>query len=200
MDAEEKMELKVYNKMTIAEGRKFLIRSLPERSDCTSVVTISVTSAMLASPSPWTFSTETLLDECTLPVSSEFSQLDSSSEALYYVYQVQCLLEIYLDDALFPYPEAMAEEDGGKAQQTAEAKDIINKLKKRTIYILTGAYQDALKFINTSIGKLNVFCFTPAPLLFFATSPFIPNLSVFLQKLRKRRRNSECPSLVRLRK
>ncbi|KAL0853892.1 hypothetical protein Bca101_059044 [Brassica carinata] len=54
-------------------------------------------------------------------------------------------------------------EDGGKAQQTAEAKDIINNLKNEfesktlddlnTAHILTGAYQEALKFINASIGK-----------------------------------------------
>ncbi|KAJ4866019.1 hypothetical protein Rs2_52464 [Raphanus sativus] len=93
------------------------------------------------------------------PLSFSRSQLDSSSEALYYVYQT--LQD--LDDALLPYREAMAE-DGGKAQVTAEAKDIINKLKSEfeakmlddlhTAHILTGAYQEALQFINASIGKL----------------------------------------------
>ncbi|CAN6929400.1 unnamed protein product [Brassica oleracea] len=93
------------------------------------------------------------------PLSFSASQLDSSSDALFYVYQT--LQD--LDDALLPYREAMAE-DGGKAQRTAEAKDVINKLKSEfeakmlddlnTAHILTGAYQDALKFINASIGKL----------------------------------------------
>ncbi|CAH8341873.1 unnamed protein product [Eruca vesicaria subsp. sativa] len=55
-------------------------------------------------------------------------------------------------------------EDGGKAEPTAEAKDIITKLKSEfdakmlddlnTAHILEGAYKDALKFINDSIGKL----------------------------------------------
>ena len=55
-------------------------------------------------------------------------------------------------------------EDSGKSEQTAEAKDIINKLKSEfegkmlddlnTAHILTGYYQVALKFINDSIGKL----------------------------------------------
>lgn len=68
-------------------------------------------------------------------------------------------------------------EDGGKAEQTAEAKEIINKLKSEfeakmlddlnTAHILTGAYQDALKFINASLGKLKVSAF----LFFFSLAP-----------------------------
>ncbi|KAL0843783.1 hypothetical protein Bca101_017029 [Brassica carinata] len=93
------------------------------------------------------------------PLSFSASKLDSSSEALYNVYQT--LQD--LDDALLPYREAMSE-DGGKAEQTSEAKDIITNLKREfeakmsddlnTPHILTGDYQVALKFINDSIGKL----------------------------------------------
>uniref|UniRef100_A0A1J3FPG3 cysteine--tRNA ligase n=1 Tax=Noccaea caerulescens TaxID=107243 RepID=A0A1J3FPG3_NOCCA len=93
------------------------------------------------------------------PLSFSESQLDFSSEALYYVYQTLQDLE----EGLLPYREAMSE-DGGNAEQTAEAKEIINKLKTEfeakmsddlnTAHILTGAYQDALKFINASLGKL----------------------------------------------
>ncbi|CAH8381818.1 unnamed protein product [Eruca vesicaria subsp. sativa] len=93
------------------------------------------------------------------PLSFSPSKLDSSSELLYYVFQT--LQD--LDDALLPYQEAMSE-DGGKAEPTAEAKDIITKLKSEfdakmlddlnTAHILEGAYKDALKFINDSIGKL----------------------------------------------
>ncbi|KAL1194347.1 Cysteine--tRNA ligase 2, cytoplasmic [Cardamine amara subsp. amara] len=93
------------------------------------------------------------------PLSFSESQLESSSEALYYVYQT---LED-LVEGLSPYQEALTAE-GGKAEPTAEAKDIINKLKSEfeakmlddlnTAHILTGAYQDALKFINASLSKL----------------------------------------------
>ncbi|KAG2328160.1 hypothetical protein Bca52824_010888 [Brassica carinata] len=85
------------------------------------------------------------------------SKLDSSSEALYYVYQT--LQD--LDDALMPYREAFSQDS---KQTTAEAKYIINKLKREfdskmsddlnTVHILTGAYDRAMKFINSSIGKL----------------------------------------------
>ncbi|EOA16454.1 hypothetical protein CARUB_v10004610mg [Capsella rubella] len=93
------------------------------------------------------------------PLSYSESQLEYSSEALYYVYQT--LQD--LDEGLSPYRELMSE-DGGKAEQTPEAKDIIKKLKSEfeakmlddlnTAHILTGAYQDALKFINASLSKL----------------------------------------------
>ncbi|AED94364.1 unnamed protein product [Arabidopsis thaliana] len=93
------------------------------------------------------------------PLSFTASQLESSSEALYYVYQT--LQD--LDEGLSPYQDALSE-DGGKSEQTAEGKDIIKKLKTEfeskmlddlnTAHILTGAYQDALKFINASLSKL----------------------------------------------
>ncbi|XP_010504529.1 PREDICTED: cysteine--tRNA ligase 1, cytoplasmic [Camelina sativa] len=86
-------------------------------------------------------------------------QLESSSDALYSVYQT-------LEDlvkALSPYQEEMSE-GVGKAVQTAEAKDIIKKVKSEfetkmsndlnTAHILTGAFQDAMKIINVSITKL----------------------------------------------
>lgn len=73
-----------------------------------------------------------------------------------------------LVEGLSPYQEALTSE-GGKAEQTAEAKDIINKLKSEfeakmlddlnTAHILTGAYQDALKFVNASLSKLKVSTF-----------------------------------------
>ncbi|KAL0722593.1 hypothetical protein Bca4012_037192 [Brassica carinata] len=91
------------------------------------------------------------------PLSYSESKLDSSSEALYYVYQT--LQD--LDDALMPYREAFSQDS---KQTTAEAKYIINKLKREfdskmsddlnTVHILTGAYDRAMKFINSSIGKL----------------------------------------------
>ncbi|XP_019084919.1 PREDICTED: cysteine--tRNA ligase 2, cytoplasmic-like isoform X2 [Camelina sativa] len=65
--------------------------------------------------------------------------------------------------ALSPYREEMSE-GVGKAVQTAEAKDIIKKVKSEfetkmsndlnTAHILTGAFQDAMRFINVSITKL----------------------------------------------
>ena len=55
-------------------------------------------------------------------------------------------------------------EDGGKAEPTSEAKDMIIKLKSEfdakmsddlnTAHIFTGEYDRALKFINSSVGKL----------------------------------------------
>ncbi|KAJ0261632.1 tRNA synthetases class I [Hirschfeldia incana] len=93
------------------------------------------------------------------PLSYSPSKLESSSELLYYVYQTLQDLE----DALLPYREAMSE-DGGKAGPTSEAKDIITNLKSEfdakmsddlnTANILEGDYDRALKFINSSIGKL----------------------------------------------
>ncbi|KAF3521883.1 hypothetical protein F2Q69_00048022, partial [Brassica cretica] len=81
---------------------------------------------------------------------------ESSSGALYYVYQT--LQD--LDDALTPYRDAMPED----TEQTAEAKNIVDKLKSEfdakmaddlnTVHILQGAYQRALEFINASIGEL----------------------------------------------
>ncbi|XP_010526147.1 PREDICTED: cysteine--tRNA ligase 2, cytoplasmic-like [Tarenaya hassleriana] len=93
------------------------------------------------------------------PLNYSLWQLESSSDALYYIYQtLQDLV-----DALLPYREAMSK-DGGKAQLTSEAKDIMDKLKTEfegkmsddlnTAHILTGAFQDVLKFINSSLGKL----------------------------------------------
>ncbi|KAL0662105.1 hypothetical protein Bca4012_098942 [Brassica carinata] len=65
-----------------------------------------------------------------------------------------------LDDALTPYRDAMPED----TEQTAEAKNIVDKLKSEfdakmaddlnTVHILQGAYQRALEFINASIGEL----------------------------------------------
>ncbi|KAF2594353.1 hypothetical protein F2Q70_00043440 [Brassica cretica] len=90
------------------------------------------------------------------PLSYSESKLESSSEALYYVYQT--LQD--LDDALTPYRDALPED----SEQTAEAKDIVDKLKSEfdakmaddlnTVHILQGAYQRALEFINASIGEL----------------------------------------------
>lgn len=105
-------------------------------------------------------------------------------------------------------------EDGGKAEQTPEAKDIIKKLKSEfeakmlddlnTAHILTGAYQDALKFINASLSKLKVFAsclFLYLCLLAFTT---IHTKVVWcFQFFRKCRRSSEYRCLfhsLRLRK
>ncbi|KAH0914270.1 LOW QUALITY PROTEIN: hypothetical protein HID58_028716 [Brassica napus] len=191
MDAEEKMELKVYNKMTLAEGRKFLIRSLPERSDCTSVDMISVTSAMLAPPSPWTFSTglskldsssETLLDECTLPVSSEFSQLDSSSEAFYYVYQILMMPSFHIEK-----------------QWLKKTVEKLNRLQKPKTSLTSSKSEFEAKMLDDLYTHgclprcieihqyLNYLMFSDLLLLLFfscATSPFIPNLSKMLKKQR----------------
>uniref|UniRef100_A0A1J3JIL3 cysteine--tRNA ligase n=1 Tax=Noccaea caerulescens TaxID=107243 RepID=A0A1J3JIL3_NOCCA len=93
------------------------------------------------------------------PLNYSRSQLERSSDVLYYVYQtLQDLVE-----ALSPYQEAL-KDDNGKAEETAEAKDVIMKVKSEfeskmsddlnTSPILTGAFQDAMKFINVSIIKL----------------------------------------------
>ncbi|VVB05863.1 unnamed protein product [Arabis nemorensis] len=89
------------------------------------------------------------------PLNYAVSQLKSSSDSLYYVYQT---LED-LVEALSPYREAMCE-DG---EQTSEAKDVIKKLKREfetkmsddlnTSHILEGAFQEAMKFTNVSIKK-----------------------------------------------
>ncbi|CAN8232998.1 unnamed protein product [Cochlearia groenlandica] len=94
------------------------------------------------------------------PLSYTKAQLESSSEAIYYIYQT--LQD--LDEALLPYREAITSEEVQKAEPTQEAKEIINKMKTEfeskmlddlsTAHILTGAYQDSLKFINASLGKL----------------------------------------------
>ncbi|EOA23805.1 hypothetical protein CARUB_v10017019mg [Capsella rubella] len=93
------------------------------------------------------------------PLNYSKSQLESSSDSLYYIYQtLQDLVE-----ALFPYQEAL-KNDNGKAEQTSEAKDMINKVRSEfeakisddlnASPILTGAFQDAMKYINVSITKL----------------------------------------------
>lgn len=105
-------------------------------------------------------------------------------------------------------------EDSGKSEQTAEAKEIINKLKSEfegkmlddlnTAHILTGAYQDALKFINASIGKLKVFCFTLLIFLCLLTFITINTKLVWfcqiLQKMQKKQRMSLLVSLVEIEK
>ncbi|XP_010450095.1 PREDICTED: cysteine--tRNA ligase 2, cytoplasmic-like isoform X2 [Camelina sativa] len=93
------------------------------------------------------------------PLNYSVLQLETSSDALYYVYQT---LED-LVEALSPYREAICE-DGGKAEQTAEAKKIVRDVKSEfesklsddlnTSHVLAGAFQDAMKFINVSITKL----------------------------------------------
>ncbi|ESQ44358.1 hypothetical protein EUTSA_v10005881mg [Eutrema salsugineum] len=93
------------------------------------------------------------------PLNYSKSQLESSSDSLYYIYQtLQDLVE-----ALSPYQEAL-KDDNGKAEQTSEARDVIKKVKSEfeakmsddlnSSPILTGAFQDAMKFINVSITKL----------------------------------------------
>ncbi|ESQ40735.1 hypothetical protein EUTSA_v10013284mg [Eutrema salsugineum] len=93
------------------------------------------------------------------PLNYSRPQLERSSDSLYYVYQtLQELVE-----ALSPYQEEL-KDDNGKAEETAEAKDTIEKVKTEfetkmsddlnTSAILTGALQDAMKFINVSIIKL----------------------------------------------
>ncbi|CAN6550221.1 unnamed protein product [Malus baccata var. baccata] len=98
------------------------------------------------------------------PLNYTISQLESSSDAIYYVYQTlqDC------EDALAPLLEEGlkegADQNGKIVKITLTAQECISKLKNEfeskmcddlnTAQILTGAFQDALKFINSSLNGL----------------------------------------------
>ncbi|GAY47563.1 hypothetical protein CUMW_105370 [Citrus unshiu] len=89
------------------------------------------------------------------PLNYSVLQLDSASDAVFYIYQTLQDCEV----ALSPF-----QEHGKTARINSAAEDCINKLRDEfharmsddlnTSHILTGAFQDALKFINSSLNML----------------------------------------------
>ncbi|KAH9795125.1 cysteine--tRNA ligase 2 cytoplasmic [Citrus sinensis] len=89
------------------------------------------------------------------PLNYSVLQLDSASDAVFYIYQTLQDCEV----ALSPF-----QEHGKTARINPAAEDCINKLRDEfharmsddlnTSHILTGAFQDALKFINSSLNML----------------------------------------------
>src|SRR5690606_24369236 len=73
-----------------------------------------------------------------------------------------------------------------------------------TAHILTGAYQDALKFINSSIGKLKVFLLCSSFVLCILTFITIAYQTCLVmsnfQKMQKKQRMSLLVSLVEIEK
>ncbi|TXG57367.1 hypothetical protein EZV62_018680 [Acer yangbiense] len=99
------------------------------------------------------------------PLNYSVSQLESASDAVFYIYQTLQDCEV----ALSSFGEGNLKEgtglkDGKVPRITPAAKDCINKLGSEfqtrmsddlnTSHILTGAFQDALKFINSSLNML----------------------------------------------
>lgn len=99
------------------------------------------------------------------PLNYTVFQLDSASDAVYYIYQTlqDC------EDALAAFQEEIPKEgveQNGKTIQInpADAQECINKLRSEfetkmsddlsTAHILTSAFQDALKLINSSINAV----------------------------------------------
>ncbi|KAM5567763.1 cysteine--tRNA ligase 2, cytoplasmic [Rosa sericea] len=98
------------------------------------------------------------------PLNYSVSQLEGASDAVYYIYNTlqEC------EDALSPFQDGAqkegAEQNGRTVRITQEAEVLISKLKKEfetkmsddlnSANILTGAFQDALRFINTSLKPL----------------------------------------------
>uniref|UniRef100_A0A2N9FP88 cysteine--tRNA ligase n=1 Tax=Fagus sylvatica TaxID=28930 RepID=A0A2N9FP88_FAGSY len=99
------------------------------------------------------------------PLNYTVSQLEGASDAVYYIYQTlqDC------EDALSPFQQASLKDDGPEqksktAQITPAAQECISKLRSEfhtkmsddlnTAQILTGAFQEALKFINSSLNML----------------------------------------------
>ncbi|KAF5745251.1 tRNA synthetase class 1 family protein [Tripterygium wilfordii] len=97
------------------------------------------------------------------PLNFSVPQLESASEAVFYIYQTlqDC------EDALLPFKEEFkegAEQKGKTARANDDAQKCINKLRDEfqtkmsddlnTSPILTGAFLDALKCINSSLNML----------------------------------------------
>ncbi|XP_059452782.1 cysteine--tRNA ligase 2, cytoplasmic [Corylus avellana] len=96
------------------------------------------------------------------PLNYTVLQLESSSDAVYYIYQTlqDC------EDALSPSQEGSLgpEQKGKTARVTAAAQECISRLRSdfqskmsddlNTAQILTVAFQEALKFINSSLNTL----------------------------------------------
>ncbi|KAK9934719.1 hypothetical protein M0R45_021853 [Rubus argutus] len=98
------------------------------------------------------------------PLNYSVSQLESASDAVYYVYNTlqDC------EDALSPFRDGTqkeaTEQNSKTVRITQEAQVLISKLKNEfqtkmsddlnTANILTGAFQDALRFMNNSLKPL----------------------------------------------
>ncbi|XAR72334.1 Cysteine--tRNA ligase [Bertholletia excelsa] len=95
------------------------------------------------------------------PVNYSISQIEISSEAVYYIYQTlqDC------QDALFPFQGSQGAEPTAKTPRiTPAAKECISKLHTdfetklsddiHTPYILNAALQEALRFMNSSVNQL----------------------------------------------
>ncbi|XP_031248213.1 cysteine--tRNA ligase 2, cytoplasmic [Pistacia vera] len=99
------------------------------------------------------------------PLNYTVLQLESSSDAVFYIYQTLLDCEVALSSAQEGSLKDEIEKKGGKvAPITKSAEDCISKLRSEfqtrmsddlnTSPILTGAFQDALKFINSSLNLL----------------------------------------------
>ncbi|KAL6186561.1 hypothetical protein ACLB2K_042681 [Fragaria x ananassa] len=98
------------------------------------------------------------------PLNYSVSQLESASDAVYYIYNTLQECEV----ALSPFQEGAqkegAEQNGRTVKITQEAEGLISKLKNEfetkmsddlnTASILTGAFQDALRYININMKPL----------------------------------------------
>ncbi|KAK7280457.1 hypothetical protein RJT34_25521 [Clitoria ternatea] len=94
------------------------------------------------------------------PLNYSVSQLESSSDAIYYIFQTlqDC------KDTLSPFLQEGTEKNGNVPQVNEVAKECIKKMNVefrtkmsddlQTPVILTGALQDALKFVNSSLKML----------------------------------------------
>ncbi|KAI4357789.1 hypothetical protein L6164_001715 [Bauhinia variegata] len=94
------------------------------------------------------------------PLNYTVWQLESSSDAVYYIYQTlqDC------EDALSSFQEGNTEQNKKPPKPTPPAMECIKKLRSEfqakmsddlnTAQILTGAFQDALKFVNSSLTSL----------------------------------------------
>ncbi|KAJ6982149.1 hypothetical protein NC653_025303 [Populus alba x Populus x berolinensis] len=98
------------------------------------------------------------------PLNYSVSQLESSSDAVFYIYQTlqDC------EDALLPFQEGSLKEGAGQKSNlvaiTADAQKCISRLHEdfetkmsddlNTSPLLTGAFQEALKVVNGSLGML----------------------------------------------
>uniref|UniRef100_A0A6M2E840 Uncharacterized protein n=1 Tax=Populus davidiana TaxID=266767 RepID=A0A6M2E840_9ROSI len=110
---------------------------------------------------------ETLLDKCAhyrSPLSYSVLQLEGASDAVFYIYQTlqDC------EEALLPFQaESLKEgsgQNGNMVAIAADAQRCISRLREEfetkmsddlnTSPLLTGAFQEALKLINSSLGML----------------------------------------------
>ncbi|KAJ4709914.1 Cysteine-tRNA ligase [Melia azedarach] len=99
------------------------------------------------------------------PLNYTVLQLESSSDAVFYIYQTLEDCEVALSSFREGNVKEGTETKGGKVVRiTPAAQDCIHKLQTEfetrmlddlnTSHILTGAFQDALKFINSSLNLL----------------------------------------------